>query len=100
MALVIIGQSLGYEPGVQAWYNLWVAPDPTMQTPNGIPTRLAFGLEEVWQNEVVGQPMNGPTTFKVIGRYFSGNNCMLLALDLPECPTDGPPSMSNTTHAA
>ena len=47
--------AVNYCPGSQAWYNLWIAPDPTMQTPNGIPTRLAFGLEEVWQNEIVGQ---------------------------------------------
>lgn len=97
-ALVVVGQSIGYEPGVQAWYNLFIAPDPTSQTVEGIPTRLAFGLEEVWQNEVAGQPMNGPATFKVIGRYFSGESCMLLGLDLPECPTARPPTTSNTTH--
>lgn len=97
-ALVVVGQALGYEPGVQSWYNLWIAPDPTTQTPNGIPTRLAFGLEEVWQNEIVGQPMIGPTAFKVIGRYFSGGSCMLLQLDAPECPTARPPTTSNTTH--
>ncbi|HYB93472.1 MAG TPA: hypothetical protein VEC39_00765 [Vicinamibacterales bacterium] len=97
-ALAVVGQALGYEPGVQAWYNLWIAPDPTMQTPNGIPTRLAFGLEEVWQNEVVGQPMIGPATFKVIGRYFSDETCVMLGLDLPECPTNRPPTTSKTTH--
>jgi hypothetical protein len=97
-ALVVVGQAIGYEPGVQAWYNLFIAPDPTSQTVEGIPTRLTFGLEEVWQNEVVGQPMNGPVTFKVIGRYFSGESCMLLGLDLPECPTARPPTTSNTTH--
>lgn len=97
-ALAVVGQALGYEPGVQAWYNLWIAPDPTMQAPNGIPTRLAFGLEEVWQNEVVGQPMIGPTAFKVIGRYFSDQTCIMLGLDLPECPTNRPPTTSKTTH--
>jgi hypothetical protein len=97
-ALAVVGQALGYEPGVQAWYNLWIAPDPTMQTPNGIPTRLAFGLEEVWQNEIVGQPMIGPATFKVIGRYFSDRTCIMLGLDLPECPTNRAPTTSKTTH--
>ena len=48
----VVGQALGYEPGVQAWYNVWIAPDPTRQDANGVPTRLAFGLEEVWQNEL------------------------------------------------
>ena len=97
-ALAVVGQALGYEPGVQAWYNLWIAPDPTMQTPNGIPTRLAFGLEEVWQNEITGQPMIGPATFKVIGRYFSDQTCIMLGLDLPECPTNRTPTTSKTTH--
>lgn len=97
-ALVVIGQALGYEPGVQAWYNLFIAPDPTLQTPLGVPTRLVFGLEEVWQNELVGQPMIGPTPFKVIGRYFSGQTCMLVNLGQPECPTARPPTQGNTTH--
>lgn len=96
-ALVVTASALGSEPGIQAWYNMWVAPDPTRQTPNGIPTRLAFGLEEIWQNEVPG-PMNGPATFKVIGRYFSDNACIFLTLGLPECPTNRPPTTSTTTH--
>jgi hypothetical protein len=40
----------GYSPGVQAWYNLWVEPDPTLKDSSGNPTRLLFGLEEVWEN--------------------------------------------------
>lgn len=96
-ALVVTASALGSEPGIQAWYNMWVSPDPTRQTPNGIPTRLAFGLEEVWQNELPA-PMNGPATFKVIGRYFSDNACIFLTLGLPECPTNRPPTTSTTTH--
>ncbi len=96
-ALVGAGQATGFEPGVQAWYNEWILPDPTRQTAEGIPTRLAFGLEEVWQNELP-LPMNGPATFKVIGRYFSDNACLLLTLGLPECPTNRPPTTSTTTH--
>ena len=96
-ALVGYGQAVGYEPGVQAWYNEWVAPDPTRQAAGGIPTRLAFGLEEVWQNELP-TPLIGPTHFKVIGRYYAGDTCMFLALGLPECPTNRPPTVSTTTH--
>jgi hypothetical protein len=96
-ALVGVGQALGFEPGVQAWYNEWVSPDPTRATATGVPTRLAFGLEEVWQNELP-VPMDGPTTFKVIGRYFSDEACLLLTLGLPECPTNRPPTTSTTTH--
>jgi hypothetical protein len=97
-ALVGYGQATGYEPGIQGWYNLWIAPDPTRQSSAGVPTRLAFGLEEVWQNELTSQPMSGPATFKVIGRYFSGEACMFLPLGLPECPTNRPPTTSTTTH--
>ncbi|MDX6411278.1 MAG: hypothetical protein QOE91_794 [Gaiellaceae bacterium] len=97
-ALVGYGQATGYEPGVQAWYDMWIAPDPTRQSASGIPTRLAFGLEEVWQNELTSVPMNGPATFKVIGRYFSGTTCIFLSLGLPECPTNRPPTTSTTTH--
>lgn len=96
-ALVGVGQALGYEPGVQGWYNQWIAPDPTRFSADGIPTRLAFGLEEVWQNELP-LPMSGPASFKVIGRYFSDNACLMLTLGLPECPTNRPPTTSNTTH--
>ena len=96
-ALAGTGQAVGFEPGVQAWYNQFVAPDPTRQTSAGVPTRLAFGLEEVWQNELP-VPLSGPTTFKVIGRYFSGGSCLLLNLGLPACPTNREPSTSTTTH--
>ena len=96
-ALVGYGQASGYEPGIQSWYNEWIAPDPTRQSATGIPTRLAFGLEEVWQNELP-VPMDGPATFKVIGRYFAGESCMFLSLGLPECPTNRPPTVSTTTH--
>jgi hypothetical protein len=96
-ALVGTGQALGFEPGVQAWYNEWISPDPTRQSATGVPTRLAFGLEEVWQNELP-VPMDGPATFKVIGRYFSDEACLLLTVGLPECPTNRPPTTSTTTH--
>ena len=92
-ALVGVGMALGFEPGVQAWYNEWIAPDPTRQSATGVPTRLAFGLEEVWQNELpVAQ--DGPSTFKVIGRYFSDKACLMLTVGLPECPTNRPPTTS------
>jgi hypothetical protein len=87
----------GLEPGVQAWYNLWIAPDPTRASAGGVPTRLAFGLEEVFQNELP-VPMDGPATFKVIARYFSGTSCLLRPLGLPECPHHRPPTTSKTAH--
>ncbi len=69
--------SLGLLPGGQSWYNEWITPDPTRQIPLlGIPTRLAFGLEEIFQNRFTHLPLNGyaqagPQDFEVIGRYFS-----------------------------
>ncbi|HVL90666.1 MAG TPA: hypothetical protein VM841_10585, partial [Actinomycetota bacterium] len=93
-----LGQALLSGPGVQAWYNEWILPDPTRQDANGVPTRLLFGLEEVWQNELTSQPQNGRSSFKVIGRYYAGNTCMLLNTGLPFCPTGRPLASETTTH--
>lgn len=49
--------ALGVGPGIQAWYNLWVQPDPTLADPLlNAPTRVAFGMEEVWKNTLSGLP--------------------------------------------
>jgi len=68
-----------YGPGIQAWFNAFVRPDPTKAI-NGIPTRVVFGLEEVFQNENTNVPQDGHSAFKVIGRYWSGDSCMGLML--------------------
>jgi len=48
---------LGIGPGVQAWYDLWVQPDPTLQdVALHAPTRVVFGMEEVWKNTLSGLP--------------------------------------------
>jgi hypothetical protein len=98
-ALIGANMATGYEPGAQAWYNLWIAPDPTRQNADGVPTRLAFGLEEVWQNELADQPLNGPTTFKVIGRYYADRECagLIFADAPPACPIHRDPQSGNTT---
>src|SRR4051794_8536877 len=44
------GKGVSYEPGVQAWYNEWIAPDPTA-TSGGVPTRVTLGLEEIWESD-------------------------------------------------
>lgn len=61
-------------PGAQAWYNQWIAIDPTRGDPlTGIPLRMTYGLEEVMQNITV--PLDGtvqaasPQDFELIGRY-------------------------------
>ena len=96
-ALTGTASALGYQPGVQAWYNQFILPDPTQQV-GGIPTRLVLGLEEVWENEASSLPVIGPSKFKVIGRYFAGETCLFLNPGLPACPTNRPPTNSTTTH--
>jgi len=91
-----------YGPGVQSWYNEWIKPDPSMADPvTGAPTRLAFGLEEVWENVNDNIPQIGPSAFHVIGRYYSGTQCAAILLqNLPACPTNGAEALltETTTH--
>lgn len=101
--------ALGIGPGVQSWYDLWIKPDPTAADPLlGIPTRVAFGMEEVWKNRL-NVPVTGleqtPSDFKVIGTYFAGNTCLFLLGNLglgpapPVCPfRDGLLTNITTTH--
>jgi hypothetical protein len=92
-----------YAPGIQAWYNLYVRVDPTRQDLNGVPTRIVFGLEEIWTNRTpnvaldgIGQ--QGTNDFRVIGTYFSGTSCQFLNTGAPYCPTNDPPTTQTTTH--
>ena len=66
-------------PGAQAWYNEWIAIDPTRADPaTGIPLRMTYGLEEVMQN--ITTPLDGtvqaasPQDFELIGRYTELTN--------------------------
>lgn len=113
--------SVSYAPGVQSWYNSWVEVDPTSgKDATGAPTRIAFGLEEVWSNITplgilpVGSPVpdpadppSGTTQFKVIGRYFGGTSCVglntnaLIPGGSPACPANGVDTVNGpttTTH--
>lgn len=72
--LAAIGGALGAGVGNQAWYNEWVAIDPTREL-LGVPTRMSFGLEEVFQSRFSDVPLNGlaqsgPADFQAIGVYF------------------------------
>ena len=90
-----------YCPGVQAWYNEWIQPDPTSTGASGVPSRLLFGLEEVWENDpTTPTPLDGssPVKFKVVGRYFGGTTCQFLNLGLPVCPTNGTDQSQTTLH--
>ncbi|WP_341250344.1 cell wall-binding repeat-containing protein [Euzebya pacifica] len=71
------------QPGAQSWYNMWIEPDPTRAI-GGVPTRVAFGLEEVWQNRLstAPAPVNSRlSSFEVIGAYYGGADCLLVVTD-------------------
>jgi hypothetical protein len=92
---------ISYCPGIQAWYNLWVQPDPTHSTASGVPTRLAFGLEELWQATASGGLDGTPAKASVVGRYYAGASCTLLNATngLPVCPVaEGGTVPKTTTH--
>lgn len=89
----------GYGPGVQAWYNHWILPDPTQQDASGVPTRVAFGLEEVWVIDNAAQA--GPVNPRVIGQYFGDGFCPWSmtpfgGVNPPACPLQ--PAAPTTTH--
>jgi hypothetical protein len=97
---------LGFGPGIQAWYNAWIKPDPTQQI-LGRPTRLVFGLEELWQNRLplplLGAVENTPIGWDSIGTYFAGETCLFLLGNaglpsLPVCPFRDGLTPTTTTH--
>lgn len=74
---------LGFGPGIQSWYNEWIQPDPTRQL-NGVPTRIVFGLEEIYTNRLP-TPQDGRSDFKVIGPYNATGGPCLLVIATPAC---------------
>ncbi len=88
---------LGFGPGIQSWYDEWIRPDPTKQI-GGVPTRLVFGLEELYENrEPV--PQNGHSDFKAIGPYNANGGACLLVLATPACAkAQGADPSRTTTH--
>jgi len=100
-ALGPVGAAIGYAPGVQSWYNLWIEADPTATDAlSGAPTRLVFGLEEVWENFLFGEPQNGVSAqavpWKVIGRYW--NACAFSIPDAQCNSATNKPIPGTTTH--
>lgn len=69
---------LGFGPGIQAWYNSWIEPDPYSEV-GGVPTRLTLGLEEIYESRTAGSPQNGLTDFVTVGPYnATGSACILV----------------------
>jgi hypothetical protein len=85
---------LGYGPGIQSWYNNWIAVDPTATDASGNPTRVLFGLEEIWENDQNGA-VTGPATWHVIGRYW---NACLQVISGVQCGDTTSPLPNSTTH--
>ncbi|MEA2492732.1 MAG: hypothetical protein QOJ29_643, partial [Thermoleophilaceae bacterium] len=87
---------LGIAAGYQTTYNMWMKVDPTQTDSSGTPTHLLFGMEEIWQNSIPGQPMNGQTRFETFAPYNQAGVCLLV---LPASPcAQSPASGIKTTH--
>jgi photosystem II stability/assembly factor-like uncharacterized protein len=86
---------LGLGPGIQSWYDEWIKPDPTKQI-KGVPTRLVFGLEEIFENRTP-TPQNRRSDFKAIGPYNANGGACLLVLASPACSEKQNADPSNTT---
>ncbi|MEA2483465.1 MAG: hypothetical protein QOC55_1412 [Thermoleophilaceae bacterium] len=89
---------LGISAGYQTTYNEWIKVDPTQQDANGVPTHLLFGMEEIWQNGIPGQAMDGQTKFQVIAPYNQAGACLLVLLAKPCGTTQSANPQGYTTH--
>ena len=98
-SLASVETLVGYGPGVQSSYNEWIDVDPTQVGLGGAPTRMAFGLEEIFTNSMPvpygGTPAT-PDDFKVIGTYFNAK-CAGVATLFISCPPEFGGVVS-TTH--
>lgn len=89
---------LGFGPGIQAWYNSFIQPDPGSHI-GGVPTRVALGLEEVFESRTAGAPQNILTDFVAVGPYnATGAVCILvIAGDICAAKQAATPDQT-TTH--
>ncbi|MBV9097667.1 MAG: hypothetical protein JO079_06395, partial [Frankiaceae bacterium] len=97
-AILSAASALGYNTGIQAWYNGWIAFDP-----NG--NRLLIGEEEVYQSladATISAPVSGvllkPLPFESIDAYVSACGIVTTpAAPSGSCPGGGPYS-GQVTH--
>ena len=90
-------QPLGFGPGIQSWYDLWIKPDPT-RTSGGVPTRLDLGLEEIYENRDTLLPQNKQTTFRAVGPYNANTGACILVALASTCGTKQGVVGATTTH--
>src|SRR4051812_2949296 len=89
---------LGIGPGYQVTYNQWIKPDPTKTAPDGSPSRVLLGMEEVWQATSPGGalPQNGHSQFNVIGSYTANGGACLVVPE--QCGQKQEVAGNTTTH--
>jgi hypothetical protein len=98
-AILSAASLLGYNTGIQAWYNGWIAFDP-----NG--NKLLLGEEEVYQSladATVSAPVSGaaakPLPFESIDAYVSACGIVTTGLTPPgACPDPIPSYGGQVTH--
>lgn len=90
------GLSSPYHPGVQGWYNLWIEPDPTLSDGSGAPTRIVFGLEEIWEYNT--GVVVGSTNPRVIGRYWDNCNGVTVMTGMTCNSSSAITGTTTTTH--
>jgi hypothetical protein len=86
---LLIQQADLYGPGVQSWYDQWIAVDPSDDS------RVLVGLEEVYEAIANQTAPAGMATWRTVSRYWNG--CALLSnVDCSTIP--GPTYAGDTTH--
>jgi hypothetical protein len=86
----------GIGPGYQVTYNQWIKPDPTRTDAGGIPTRLLFGMEEVWSS-TDNNPQDGSSqqSYRAFGQYTANGGACLVIPD--QCGAKQQVTPTNTT---
>ena len=86
---LIVQQADLYGPGVQSWYDQWIAVDPNDDN------RVLLGLEEVYEAVADQYTPGTDAQWRTVSRYWNG--CALLsAVDCSTIP--GPVYAGDTTH--
>jgi hypothetical protein len=88
----------GIGPGYQVTYNQWIKPDPTKTAPDGTPSRVLLGMEEVWQASSPGDvlPQSGHSRFQVVGSYTANGGACLVVPE--QCGQKQAVAGNTTTH--
>ena len=102
--LLVVAQTTNvFAPGAQAWYDMHIEVDPTRATATGVPTRITFGLEELWENRMTNSPQNSSFQdprgdFVVKAPYFADETCLFLDTGgVPVCPSGDDTTSNETT---